>query len=340
VTTSEPIIVCDGLARIYKVAELEVVALQGLDLVVPRGELLGIVGPSGSGKSTLMNILGGLDRPTAGRAFANGHDLLRMSDAERKRYRRTEIGFVWQQGWRNLLPFLDAQRNVEMPLTLLGQSPAEKHRRAMELLEAVGLADRERHRMDQLSGGEQQRVAIAVALAHGPSLLLADEPTGELDSATAASIYDTLRNINRHYGLTTLIVSHDSQLAYHVDRVVSIRDGRLASEITRTAPADFPHGEAAAEQSAFAASATLATLEELAVLDAAGRLQIPRDYLEQHQIGRRVRIEMTEEGILIRPVASATDAGAAGAAEIAPAKKRRDGLRSLLSPGRRKRASG
>ena len=293
----EPIVICENLVRIHKIADLEVVALQGLDLVVSRGEMLGIVGASGSGKSTLLNILGGLDRPSAGRIWVNGNDLLKMSDGALKRYRRTQIGFVWQQGARNLVPFLNAQENVELPMTLLGYSPRQKRRRAEELLEAVGLSDRRLHRLNEMSGGQQQRVAIAVALVNSPVLLLADEPTGEVDTATALSIYQTLRELNTLYGLTTLIVSHDTGIGRHVDRVVAIRDGRLSSETVRQAAVS---GEEEASQSAEHAASVF---EELVVLDSAGRLQVPKEYRERFGIKGRARLELTDEGILILPVA-------------------------------------
>jgi len=286
-------IICDNLVKIYKVADLEVFALQGLDLVIDRGELLGIVGASGSGKSTLMNILGGLDRPSAGRVWVGGNDLLKMSDSALNRYRRTEVGFVWQQSARNLVPYLNAEENVELPLTLAGQTGRRKKRRAAELLEAVGLGDRRRHGLSQLSGGEQQRVAIAVALANNPILLLADEPTGEVDSSTAQTIYDTLKTLNRDFGLTTLIVSHDPGIARHVNRVVGIRDGKLASETVRQAATSDASTEGESEDEE--------TFEELVVLDSAGRLQIPKDYLEQFDIHGRVRLELVDDGILIKP---------------------------------------
>ncbi|HEY3342680.1 MAG TPA: ABC transporter ATP-binding protein, partial [Anaerolineae bacterium] len=180
-----PFILCDNLVKIHKIADLEVVALQGLDLEVKQGELLGIVGASGSGKSTLLNILGGLDRPSAGRVVVGGRDLLKMSDAALTTYRRTQVGFVWQQGARNVIPYLSSESNVELPMILAGHAGGAARKHAGELLDAVGLADRRHHYLGQLSGGEQQRVAIAVALANSPSLLLADEPTGELDSTTA-----------------------------------------------------------------------------------------------------------------------------------------------------------
>ena len=230
---SEEFILCEGLVKIYQVADLEMVALQGLHFTVDKGELVGIVGASGSGKSTLMNILGGLDRPTAGRVRVGGNDLLKMPDRQLNKYRREEVGFVWQQSTRNLVPYLNAVQNVILPMTLAGLTGLQKKRRAEELLEIVGLADRMHHHLPELSGGEQQRVAIAVALANHPSLLLADEPTGEVDSETAKTIYRTFQTLTRELGFTTLIVSHDPGIARHVDRVVAIRDGMLASETIR-----------------------------------------------------------------------------------------------------------
>ena len=294
----EPFIICDNLVRIFKIADLEVMALQGLDLVVAAGELLGIVGPSGSGKTTLMNILGGLVRPSAGRVWVDKQDLLKASDSALNRYRRAKVGFVWQQSARNLVPYLTALENVELPITLSGRNGGrKKRRRAQELLEAVGLADRMRHKMAQLSGGEQQRVAIAVALANEPRLLLADEPTGEVDSATAQTIYDTFGRLNREYGLTTLIVSHDPGVARHVGRVVAIRDGKLATETVRQSS----RGEAAGEGGDEEHRPDEDVYEELVVLDSAGRLQVPKGYLEEFGITGRARLELTEDGILIRP---------------------------------------
>jgi putative ABC transport system ATP-binding protein len=226
-------ILCDNLVKIYKGADLEVVALQGLDLTVTAGEMLGIVGASGSGKSTLLNILGGLDRPSAGRVTVDGRDLLKLSDRDLDRYRRAEVGFVWQQTGRNLIPYLTARENVELPMTVAGAGLLAKRQRSRELLEAVGLWEHRHHRLAQLSGGQQQRVAIAVALANRPRLLLADEPTGEVDSATAQGLLDLFRALNRSYRLTTVIVTHDPQIARQVDRVVAIRDGRTSTETIR-----------------------------------------------------------------------------------------------------------
>ncbi len=299
-------ILCDGLVKIYKVANLEVVALQGLDLLVHRGELLGVVGASGSGKSTLMNILGGLDRPSAGRVTVDGRDLLKMSDADLNAYRSTRVGFVWQQGARNLIPYLSALENVKLPITIAGQVSRASSMRAERLLDAVGLSERKHHRLVEMSGGEQQRVAIAVALANNPALLLADEPTGEVDTATAHQIFDIFKDLNREFGLTTIIVSHDPTIAHHVNRVVAIRDGKTSSETVRQTVNAQPvaNGESAAEVGAASPESAAhdeVTFEEVVLLDSAGRLQVPREYLEQFNIKRRVFVEMTDEGILIRP---------------------------------------
>jgi ABC-type lipoprotein export system ATPase subunit/bifunctional DNA-binding transcriptional regulator/antitoxin component of YhaV-PrlF toxin-antitoxin module len=322
-------IVCDNLVKIYKVAELEVFALQGLDLVVRRGELLGIIGASGSGKSTLMNILGGLDRPSAGRAWVDGMDLLNMSDNALDRYRRTMVGFVWQQGARNLIPYLNALENVELPMTLAGASGKEKRRRAEELIEAVGLKSRRKHRLSELSGGEQQRVAIAVALANSPHLLLADEPTGELDSNTALSIYKTFQDLNQIYGLTILIVSHDPTIARHVHRVVAIRDGKLATETVRQTRTVVTNGGGDAETEGETAPTITheEVLQEFTVLDSAGRLQIPKDYLSAVNIRSRVFLEVTDAGILIKPVDEAGHGPSAEmlGAELAASKRSRAG---------------
>lgn len=294
---AEPMISCENLVKIYKVDELEVLALQGLDLTVQPGELMALVGASGSGKTTLMNVLGGLTRPSAGRVLVDGNDLLKLSDAALDRYRRREVGFVWQLGSRNLISYLNAQQNVEMPMALAGVRGKDAHRHAAELLEMVGLADRRHHRLSQLSGGEQQRVAIAVALANHPAILLADEPTGEVDTHTAQTIYAAFQRLNRELGLTILIVSHDPDIARYVGRVMAIRDGKTAVETVRTRrsrkPTDPEVGDPEEDE-----------FEDLVVLDSAGRLQVPKAYREALDIQDRVRMELTGEGILIRPVAA------------------------------------
>ena len=305
-----PLITCENLVKIYKIADLEVVALQGLDLLVERGEMLGIVGASGSGKSTLLNILGGLDRPSAGRVSVNGLDLLKLSNRELNRYRRSQVGFVWQQTARNLIPYLTAQENVELPMSVAGMSRREKRAWTKELLQAVELYDRRRHRLTQLSGGQQQRVAIAVALANKPILLLGDEPTGEVDSATAQTIMDTFRNLGERLDLTTIIVTHDPRIAEQVDRVVAIRDGKTSTETIR----QVNHleramvGERLSEEEFGLEPTERVTFQEYVVLDSAGRLQVPKEYLEQFGIGDRVQLETVEGGILIHPIEGQGDA--------------------------------
>jgi ABC-type lipoprotein export system ATPase subunit/bifunctional DNA-binding transcriptional regulator/antitoxin component of YhaV-PrlF toxin-antitoxin module len=298
----EPFILCDNLVKIYRVVDHDVVALQGLDLVVEPGELLGIVGVSGSGKTTLMNILGGLDRPSAGRVWVDGKDLLKMSVIEMDYYRRNTVGFLWQQSSRNLISHLSARKNVEMPLILSGENSGYRRKQADHLLDAVGLADRRRHRLAELSGGEQQRVAIAVALANNPKLLLADEPTGEVDETTAQTIYQTIHDLNREFNLTTLIVSHDPNLAHHVDRVIAIRDGKVSTETVRQSEVNFasdvPNQLGDQERAG-------KVFRELTVLDSAGRLQVPKEYLDRFNINGRVQLEPTEVGILIVPVPDA-----------------------------------
>ena len=301
---TKPIIICENLVKIYKVADLEVVALQGLELVVERGEMLGIVGTSGSGKTTLMNILGGLDRPSAGRVSVDGIDLLSLSDAALNQYQRNKVGFVWQQTGRNLIPYLTARENVELPMTMAGVTDSSFRRKwAEELLDHVGLLHRRNHHLTQLSGGEQQRVAISVALANKPVLLLGDEPTGEVDSVTAQAIMDTFRSLSHDMGLTTIIVTHDPRIAEQVDRVVAIRDGKISTETVRQvsqlekimAGDRHPEGHETPLKEEV-------TYHEFVILDSAGRLQIPKELREQLGIGRRAQLDKVDDGILIRPV--------------------------------------
>jgi ABC-type lipoprotein export system ATPase subunit len=308
---NKPLIVCENLVKIYKVADLEVVALQGLELVVERGEILGIVGPSGSGKSTLMNILGGLDRPSAGRVTVDGLDLLNLSESAMNRYQREKVGFVWQQTSRNLIPYLTAQENVELPMTMNWSSgQREKREWSNELLRSVGLYERRQHKLTQLSGGEQQRLAIAVALANNPVLLLGDEPTGEVDSVTAQSIMDTFRSLNEDLGLTTVIVTHDPRIAEQVDRVVAIRDGKTSTETIRQV-SQLEHALVGDRPSGEGRTSLMeeVTYHEYVVLDSAGRLQVPRDILEKLGIGKRAELEMGEDAVLIRPVAGEESEG-------------------------------
>jgi ABC-type lipoprotein export system ATPase subunit len=291
--SSEPVstahaILCDGLVKIYKVADLEVVALQGLDLLVEPGELIAIVGASGSGKSTLQNILGAVDTPTAGRVEVAGVDLNSLAERERTLYRRRVVGFLWQQTSRNLVPYLTAAENVELPMTLDGVGRKRRQGRAGELLELVGLPERTRHRPDALSGGEQQRVAVAIALANQPSVLLADEPTGELDSESATQLFETFRAVNRDLGVTIVVLTHDPLVSEQVQRTIGIRDGRTATETLRRRE----HGVEGEER---------IVAEELAVLDRAGRLQLPSEYVAALALRHRVRLTLESDHIAIWP---------------------------------------
>lgn len=280
---------CDNLVKIYKVADLEVVALQGLDLHVEAGELMAIIGNSGSGKSTLLNMLGGLDRPSAGNLSVDGKNLLKFTERDLVKYKRQTVGFVWQNNARNLIPYLTALENVELPVLLQGR---RRRQRARELLEAVGLGHRMKNKLHQLSGGEQQRVAIAIALANHPKLLLADEPTGSVDTKMANQILDLFRELNRSMGLTVVIVTHDPLLAKKVDRVVAIRDGKTSSEIIRRKSYAQEllelESEAAKEEEE-------ESHVEYAVLDQAGRLQIPANYLETIGMKNKNKLRVTME---------------------------------------------
>jgi ABC-type lipoprotein export system ATPase subunit len=287
-------VVCDNLVRIYKTQDVEVIALQGLDLLIGQGEMIALVGASGSGKSTLLNILAGLDAPTAGVARVAGADLLDMSSRDRLRFRRELVGFVWQQTARNLLPYLTAVENVELPMRFAGGPRKARRARALELLELMGVGHRAANRPGELSGGEQQRTAIAVAVANDPKVILADEPTGELDTATAAEVFGALRRANRELGVTTVIVSHDPEVAGNVDRTVGIRDGRTSSEILRRTTLDA-HGR----------EEIIAT--EYAVLDRAGRLQLPRDFTASLDMKDRVRLALETDHIGVWPDGSEDD---------------------------------
>lgn len=282
------LIVCDNLVRIYQVEEIEVQALQGLNLLVDRGEMIAIVGASGSGKSTLLNVLSGLDVQTAGRARVGQWDLQSMSARDRLTYRRRVVGFVWQQTGRNLLPYLSAAENVALPMAFVGTPVHRRDDRAMELLEALGLADKAKRRPKELSGGEQQRVAVAVALANSPDVLFADEPTGELDSASGEEVFAALRSANTDLGTTVVIVTHDAAVSRQVQRTVAIRDGRTSSEVVRTTEVD-EHG------------ASSVTAREYAVLDRAGRMQLPAEYRRALGLRDRVRIELEQDHVGVWP---------------------------------------
>ncbi len=298
------LIVCDRLVRIYAAEGIEVQALQGLDLVIESGELTALVGASGSGKSTLMNILAGLDSPTAGAVRVAGHDLATMSARQRLAYRRSVVGFIWQQTARNLLPYLTAYQNVELPLRLAGSGRTARRQRVGQLLELLGVSDCAGRRPDQMSGGEQQRVSIAVALANAPSVLLADEPTGELDSVTAESVFGALQTANSELGVTVLVVTHDPAVSLMVRRVIAIRDGRTSTETLRHG-ADDGTGDGHAV--------------EYAVLDRAGRLQLPLEMTESLGMRDRVRLEPQEDHIGVWPDRAVPSPDPGSPARSAPA---------------------
>jgi ABC-type lipoprotein export system ATPase subunit len=298
---SKPLVVCDNLVKIYKVADLEVVALQGLDLEVMPGEIMAMVGASGSGKSTLLNILGGLDIPSAGKCIVDSNDLTRLVELQRINYRRHIIGHLWQQSGRNLLPELTIAANVELPQMLSGVDERTRRSRASELLGLVGLGAHTRKRPDQLSGGEQQRAGIAVALANSPKLLLADEPTGELDSATAADILALLVSLSNNLGLTIIIVTHDSAIAAGVDRTIAIRDGRTSTEtIRRQEPLVAGNEQILARSAVIGLSSE--THQESVLIDRVGRLQLPKEALEHFPFNGRAEVRIAEDHVELWPI--------------------------------------
>lgn len=289
--SDENMIRAEGLVKIYKTKETEVLALQGLDLDVKGGELTAMIGNSGSGKSTFLNMIGGLDRPSAGKLFVDGKNLFTMTESELVKYKRDTVGFVWQNNGRNMLPYLNALQNVMLPMHLSNER--KKREKAMELLEKVGMAHKKNSKMNMLSGGEQQRVAIAIALANSPKLLLADEPTGSVDVATANYIFDVFTELNKE-GQTILIVTHDIALSKKVKRVVAIRDGKISSERIlkeefkdriKESTIDFREEE---------------TQDEFAILDKANRVQLPRELLDELKLAdNKVKVAVKDGEIII-----------------------------------------
>ena len=278
---------CTDLVRVFSSAGVEVQALQGLNLQVRAGEMVAIVGASGSGKSTLLTILSGLDTPTAGAASVAGHDLLRMKGRERVEFQRHSVGFVWQQTARNLLPYLSVAQNINAPLALARVPKAERARRVDELLALLHLAELGDRMPAELSGGGQQRAAIAVAIANNPKVLLADEPTGDLDEATTEEVLSALQLVNEQRGITTLIVTHDPTVASHVRRTIQIRDGRTSTEVLRSTRSGSEGDEVIAQ--------------EYAVLDRVGRLQLPRRFTESLSLADTVRLELEPDHVRIWP---------------------------------------
>ncbi len=284
-------VVCTDVFKIFKVADLEVVALRGLDLTVYESEVVALVGASGSGKSTLLNILAGYDSPSAGQVTIAGKDLINMKGSEIEKFHREEIGFVWQQASRNLFPYLTSLENVALPMLLSTTSDSERKNRSEHLLNMVGMEHRSDHIPDQLSGGEQQRVAIAVGLANDPSLILADEPTGELDDRTASEILDLFGKVNQESKTTIVIVTHDPDIAYKVGRVVVIKDGKTSSEIHRRDLDSKISGEMDKTK----------PLEESLLIDSNGRVQIPRELLQTTGITNKVKAIAENTSIRIQP---------------------------------------
>lgn len=280
-----PILKCDGLVKIYKTDELEVMALQGLDLEIQRGEIVAIIGKSGSGKSTLLNMIGGLEKPTVGRIYVDGNDLFAMSEKELVDYRSNTVGFVWQNSGQNLFPYLTAVQNVEAPLMLMGRSkgntdkPALNKRairkKALHLLSLTGIKHKANAYPYEMSGGEQQRVAIAVALANDPKILLADEPTGAVDTKTSDMIQELFQQLNVELGITVIIVTHDMRLADRVSRVIMVSDGKIGTE-------------------------KIASKDEYSVLDKARRVQLSEEMLKEAGItSNKVRVEIVDGNIVI-----------------------------------------
>ncbi len=286
------IIQCENLIKIYKNKDIEVMALQGLDFNVEKGELMAIIGNSGSGKTTLLNMIGGFDKATMGKIFIDGKDLFKMNEYQLMKYKRSTIGIVWQNNARNLIPYLTALENVEFPMIISGTE--NRRRQAKQLLEAVGMGKRMNNRLSQLSGGELQRVAICIAMANHPKILMADEPTGSVDSKTTDQIMDVFRDLNKNMGVTVVIVTHDRQVSKKVDRVVAISDGRISSEFIK-------------KQYVLAEEED--THNEFAIIDKSRRLQLPSEFIDKLNVGKQsmVCVGMSEDTIVISAPKSALD---------------------------------
>jgi putative ABC transport system ATP-binding protein len=273
---------CKRLVKAYKIDRHEILALRGIEFTMEKGEAVAIIGPSGAGKSSLLNLLGGLDTPTAGQLHVDGLDLLELKGKKLADYRLKRVGFLWQAIERNLFAHRSALRNVTLPMMLAGIPFWERTRRAKELLEAVGLRDQMYKRPSQLSGGQQQRVALAVALANRPDLLLADEPTGALDRTSSRQVMELIQELRLRYGLTVLMVTHDMEIAAYADRVLTLRDGALGQDIS--------HPE-----------------EDALKIDESGRIRLP-DAVQSHlSEAPRIAVEIRPEGVLLRPEAEQTD---------------------------------
>ena len=279
---------------------MEVLALQGMDLEIKKGEFTAIIGNSGSGKSTFLNMIGGLDTPSAGKLFVDEKNLFTMKGSELEQYKKNTVGFVWQNNARNMFPYMTAVENIQLPMQFVNKktkkswefSGSDKEK-ALELLELVGMSHRKNSVLNQLSGGEQQRIAIAIALANQPKVLLADEPTGAVDAKTSNYIFDVFRKINEEREVTIVIVTHDVELAKKVNRVVRICDGKISQEQIRkqSYAEQLAHAESFVEEHSH---------EEYAVLDKAGRIQLSKEFLEKIGVeGKRVKVEVMDDKIII-----------------------------------------
>lgn len=299
---------CKQVVRAFTVDNHEIVALRGIDFTMEKGETVAIIGPSGAGKSSLLNLLGGLDKPTAGRLIVDGQDLLALKGRKLAQYRLREVGFVWQEVDKNLLFHRSALANVTLPLMLAGVSPFQRRKQAKDLLDAVGLMEHIHKKPTQLSGGQQQRVAIAVALANQPRLLLADEPTGALDREAATTVMDLLMGLRERYGLTILMVTHDMKVAQYADRVLTLRDGALGQNMSE---------------------------QEAPKLDDDGRIQLPPNVRSTLQNAPHVAVEVRPEGILLRPESEEEDHTDALLADMLPQDAAPQSRRSLFGRLRR-----
>jgi ABC-type lipoprotein export system ATPase subunit len=292
---SKNIIECDNLFKIYKEEDIEVFALSGLDMTVEEGELLAVIGSSGSGKSTFLNMIGGLDKPTTGRLFINGIDMMKLSKKQMMEYKREVVGFVWQNNARNLLPHLTAHENIELVMSF-SKNRSNIRIRAFELLEQVGMSHRKNNRVRELSGGEQQRIAIAIALANNPKLLLADEPTGSVDSKTSSAIFDLFRSLNKALNLTIVIVTHDMQVAHKVERVVSISEGKISKELLARESYDIA---LSSMEELYSDINEGDTHEEFLVVDRHGRVQLPGQFLEKLNTGKKIKAKFDRDSVIL-----------------------------------------
>ena len=293
------IVRCDGLVKLYKTSEVEVMALQGLELEIERGELIAIIGKSGSGKSTLLNMIGALDTPSAGKVYIDGIDLSQATSKELEEIRRNKIGFVWQKSSQNLYDYMTAVENVEAQLYYDKMAKKERRKKALKLLEEVGLGDKAGSFPKEMSGGEQQRVAIAAALIRDPDILLADEPTGAVDSKTSDMIQNLFRKLNHDRGITVIIVTHDISLANKVNRVVMISDGRVTTE--KIMKEKYREKILSNETYGFdMAGDSEESHEEFSVVDKTGRLKLSDEIRQQTGLtSSRVKVEVIDGKVVI-----------------------------------------